>query len=105
MRPRVFFLTYSAAEACKCGHVQALAGSGHPDLVTKADLEEANRRVADARRRIAEQEARFERLELDEHDTAAAIQLLAAFETALELMINYRDVLQKALQVLPKKSE
>ena len=73
-------------------------GQGHSNLVSEADLERANRRVADAMRRIADLKAHIERLERDGHDAADGKRLLAIFETSLKLMIDYRDRLAKALQ-------
>ena len=71
---------------------------GHSDLVSEADLERANRRVADAMRRIANLKVHIERRERDGHDASDAIELLAIFEATLKLMIDYRDQLAKALQ-------
>ena len=68
------------------------------DLASEADLEQANRRVADAMRRIADLKAHIERLERDGHDAADAGRLLAIFENSLELMIDYRDRLAKILR-------
>ena len=73
-------------------------GQGHSNLVSEADLERANRRVADAMRRIADLQAHIDSLERDGHDAADAIQLLGIFETTLELMIDYRDKLAKTLR-------
>jgi len=73
-------------------------GEGHLNLASEADLEQANRRVADAMRRIADLKAHIERLERDGAGAADARILLAIFETSLELMIDYRDRLAKALR-------
>jgi len=67
-------------------------------LSSEADREQANRRVADARRPIADLKAHIEKLESDGHDAADARKLLAIFETSLKLMINYRDHLAKGVR-------
>ena len=54
--------------------------------------------MADAMRRIADLKAHIERLERDGAGAADARILLAIFETSLELMIDYRDRLAKALR-------
>ena len=73
-------------------------GGKDTDLALDADLEKANRRVADAMRRIADLKAHIERLERDGHDATGSIELLRIFETTLELMIDYRDRLAKILR-------
>ena len=83
---------------CGCTLLQHTAGARTTDLALDADLEQANRRVADAMRRIADLKAHIERLERDGHDAAGSIELLRIFETTLELMIDYRDRLAKTLR-------
>jgi hypothetical protein len=79
-------------------HFSSTRGGKGTDLASEANLEQANRRVADAMRRIADLKAHIERLERDGHDAADGKRLLAIFETSLKLMIDYRDRLAKALQ-------
>jgi hypothetical protein len=78
--------------------VHSTRGGKGTNLASEADLEQANRRVADAMRRIADLKAHIERLERDGHDAGDSIKLLRIFETTLELMIDYRDQLAKTLR-------
>jgi len=87
----------SASIGVGCTLPKHTRGKG-TDLASEADLEQANRRVADAMRRLADLKAHIERLERDGHDASDAIKLLRIFETTLELMIDYRDQLAKTLR-------
>ena len=79
-------------------HFLSTRGGKGTDLASEADLEQANRRVAGAMRRLADLKAHIERRERDGHDASDAIKLLRIFETTLELMIDYRDQLAKTLR-------
>src|SRR5215510_2106653 len=78
-------------------HFSSTRGGKGTNLASEADLEQANRRVADAMRRIADLKAHIARLERDGHDASESIKLLRIFETTLELMIDYRNQLARTL--------
>jgi hypothetical protein len=64
----------------------------YPQVPHEEDaLERANRHIADAMRRIADQRACIDMLRRDGHRTVEAEELLALFETSLALMLEYRD--------------
>ena len=73
-------------------------GEKGTDLVSRTDLEKANQRVADTLRRIADLKAYIAQRERDGRDASDAIELLAIFENSLDVMIDFRDQLAKALR-------
>src|SRR5262249_43149888 len=79
-----------------CGLLQTRGEKG-THLVSEADLEKANRRVADTLRRIADLKAHIEQRRRDGRDASDAIELLAIFEASLDVMIDFRDQLAKIL--------
>jgi len=56
-------------------------------------LAQANRHIADAIRRIADQRACIAMLRRKGHGTAGAEELLGLLETALALMVEHRDLI------------
>ena len=73
-------------------------GEKGTDLVSRADLEKANQRVAVTIRRIADLKTHIEQRRRDGRDASDAIELLAIFEASLDVMIEFRDQLAKALR-------
>jgi AraC-like DNA-binding protein len=66
-----------------------------------ADLQTANRHVAEGERRIACQRRRIEEQEGAGHDTRLSRQVLESFELTLELLIEHRDMIERELAQTP----
>jgi hypothetical protein len=64
-----------------------------------ADLQEANRHVAEGERRVAHQRRRIAEQEGAGHDTRLSNRVLDSFENTLQLLIEYRDKIVRELTV------
>jgi hypothetical protein len=64
-----------------------------------ADLQMANRHVAEGERRVASQRRRISEQEGAGHDTRLSNGVLDNFEITLELMIEYRDMIVREMTV------
>ena len=64
-----------------------------------ADLEEANRHVAEGERRVVYQRRRIAEQEGAGHDTRLSNRVLDSFENTLQLLIEYRDKIVRQLTV------
>jgi hypothetical protein len=62
-----------------------------------ADLETANRHVAEGERRIIYQRRRIAEQEGAGHDTRLSKQVLESFKLTLELLIEHRDMIVRKL--------
>ena len=80
------------------GCFSSTRGEKGTDLVSQADLQKANRRVADALRRITDLKAHIEQRQRAGRDASDAIELLAIFEISLDVMIEHRDRLAEFLR-------
>ena len=64
-----------------------------------ADLQEANRHVAEGERRVAHQRRRIAEQEGAGHDTRLSNRVLDSFEITLQLLIEHRDKIVRELTV------
>ena len=64
-----------------------------------ADLQEANRHVAEGERRVAYQRRRIAEQEGAGHDTRLSNRVLDSFEITLQLLIEHRDKIVRELTV------
>jgi hypothetical protein len=64
-----------------------------------ADLQMANRHVAEGERRVACQRRRISEQEGAGHDTRLSNGVLDNFEITLQLMIEYRDMIVREMTV------
>ena len=64
-----------------------------------ADLEEANRHVAEGERRVAYQRRRIAEQERAGDDTRLSNRVLDSFEITLQLLIEYRDKIVRELTI------
>ena len=64
-----------------------------------ADLQEANRHVAEGERRVAHQRRRIAEQEGAGRDTRLSNSVLDSFEITLQLLMDYRDKILQELTV------
>ena len=67
-----------------------------------ADLQTANRHVAEGERRIVCQRRRIAEQEGAGHDTRLSMQVLSNFEVAQQLLIEHRDIIMRDLDQISK---
>jgi hypothetical protein len=69
-----------------------------PRIHATTQLEESNRRIAEAEQRIIDQQARVAELEREGQNSASSRELLRLFENSLALLRSQRAVLQRDLK-------
>ena len=69
-----------------------------------ADLQTANRHVAEGEQRIVCQRRRIAEQEGAGHDTRLSKQVLSNFEVAQQLLIEHRDIIMRDLDQISMRS-